>query len=324
MTNRAGFSVFLLALLLVGSTTTACAAVTTADRAPAPPGARVLTTRQVQGRTWDLTVDSPALGKAVNVRLLLPVRHDADPTRRWPVLYLLHGCCDDYLSWTRSTDIEPLSRNADLLVVMPEGGSVGFYSDWLQGPGWETFHTVELPALLAAGYRAGDRQAVAGVSMGGLGALDYAAHHPGRFTAAASFSGIVHTRLSEDVTQDYRGLLRSQGADPDALWGNPFSDVATWARHNPYDLAGALRGTRLFLSAGDGRPGPLDPPGDATAPADSIETSISAQNHALVERLRELGIAAQADLYAAGTHNWVYWQRELHRAWPLLTTGLLP
>jgi hypothetical protein len=75
---------------------------------------------------------------------------------------------------TRSTDIETLSRDADLLVVMPEGGSAGFYSDWLSGPRWETFHTEELPALLAAGYRAGDRQAVAGVSMGGLGALGYA------------------------------------------------------------------------------------------------------------------------------------------------------
>jgi diacylglycerol O-acyltransferase / trehalose O-mycolyltransferase len=312
---RIRFSVLVLVLLLGG-----CAAT-----APvAPPAARVLTARQVQGRAWDLTVDSPALGKAVNVRLLLPVRYDTDPARRWPVLYLLHGCCDDYLSWTRFTDIEPLSRGTDLLVVMPEGGSVGFYSDWLHGPGWETFHTIELPTLLTAGYRAGDRQAVAGVSMGGLGALDYAAHHPGRFTAAASLSGIVHTRLSEDVTQDYRGLLRSQGTDPDGLWGNQFSDVATWARHNPYDLADGLRGTRLFLSAGDGRPGPLDPPEAATAPVDSIEASISAQNHALVDRLGELGIAVQADLYTPGTHSWAYWQRELHRAWPLLTAGLVP
>ena len=31
------------------------------------------------------------------------------------LLYLLHGCCDDYLGWTRSTDIETLTRDADLL-----------------------------------------------------------------------------------------------------------------------------------------------------------------------------------------------------------------
>jgi len=38
-----------------------------------------------------------------------------------------------------------LSRDADLLVVMPEGGSAGFESDWLCGPRWETFHTEALP-----------------------------------------------------------------------------------------------------------------------------------------------------------------------------------
>jgi S-formylglutathione hydrolase FrmB len=35
---------------------------------------------------------------------------------------------------------------------MPEGGKVGFYSDWRSGPGWETFHTAELPNLLARQY----------------------------------------------------------------------------------------------------------------------------------------------------------------------------
>ena len=321
---RGGRGVLAAALVILGflGLASGCGAPQPAA-APAPPPdvARILGTRQVQGRAWDLTVHSPALGKAVNVRLLLPVRYDAAPDRRWPLLYLLHGCCDDYLSWTRSTDIETLSRDADLLVVMPEGGSAGFYSDWRSGPRWETFHTEELPALLAAGYRAGDRQAVAGVSMGGLGALGYAARHPGRFGAAASISGIVHTRLSEAVTQDYRGLVRQEtGADPDALWGNPVTAAANWARHNPYDLAPELRGTRVFLAAGDGKPGPLDAAGAATDP---IEVSIGAQNRAFAQHLQAVGTAATVDLYGAGTHNWVYWQRELHRAWPLLTADLL-
>jgi diacylglycerol O-acyltransferase/trehalose O-mycolyltransferase len=73
---------------------------------------------------------------------------------------------------------------------------VGFYSDWLDGPRREAFHTQELPRILAAEYRAKSRAAVAAVSMGCLGALDCAARHPGQYTAAASFSGIVHTRMS--------------------------------------------------------------------------------------------------------------------------------
>lgn len=320
---RGGRGVLAAGLILIGivGLVAGCGAPPPAPQpAPPPDAAHILGARQVQGRTWDLTVLSPALGKAVNVRLLLPVRYDAEPDRRWPLLYLFHGCCDDYLSWTRSTDIEALSRDADLLVVMPEGGSAGFYSDWISGPKWETFHTEELPALLTASYRAGDRQAVAGVSMGGLGALGYAARHPGRFTAAVSISGIVHTRLSPEVTQNYRGLVRQEtGVDPNALWGDPVSDAANWARHNPYDLAPDLRGTRVFVAAGDGRPGPLDAP---TATTDSIEVSIGAQNRAFVEHLKAVGVEATVDLYGAGTHNWVYWQRELHRAWPLLSAGL--
>jgi len=56
--------------------------------------------------------------------------------------------------------------------------------------------------------------AVAGASMGGLGALAYAARRPGLFRAAASFSGIVDTRLTPQEPMRYADLVRSQGEDP--------------------------------------------------------------------------------------------------------------
>jgi S-formylglutathione hydrolase FrmB len=273
----------------------------------------------VKGRTWDITVRSPAIGTDVHVRLLLPRRFTSAPARRWPALYLLHGCCDSYVSWTRSTDIERLSRDLDALVVMPDGGKAGFYSDWISGPHWETFHLQELPRLLKQRFRANDRRAVAGVSMGGLGALDYAARHPGMFTVAASFSGIVNTRLAPDESQAYLGLLQSQGQDPYGLWGDPVADVDVWRAHNPYDLAARLARTRLYVSAGSGRPGPLD---SADATTDQTEIAIRAENEVFVKRVRALHLDAQTDLYSPGTHNWVYWQRELHKAWPLLSDGL--
>ena len=82
-----------------------------------------------------------------------------------------------------------------MIIAMPEGGAVGFYSDWVDRAEWETFHTVELPGILAEKYRASSRQAIAGLSMGGLGALTYAARHPDHYAAVASFSGITHTAL---------------------------------------------------------------------------------------------------------------------------------
>jgi diacylglycerol O-acyltransferase/trehalose O-mycolyltransferase len=280
---------------------------------------RVVATTVLSARMRDLTVASPALGETVKVRLLLPVRYQARPGVRWPVLYLLHGCCDTYQSWTRSTDVEALTAHSDVLVVMPDGGKAGFYSDWLTGPRWETFHLAELRRILERDYRAGPVMAVAGASMGGLGALAYAARHPGLFRAAASFSGIVDTRLTPQEPMRYADLVRSQGEDPGHLWGDPRGDSAVWAAHNPYDLAPRLRGTQLFVAVGNGLPGPLDPAGTA---ASTIESSLAAENAALAQRLRALKIPAQFGFYGPGTHDWPYWQRDLHQAWPLLQHAL--
>ncbi len=287
---------------------------------PSPTGpARIVTTDPVADRQVDLTIASPAVGGEVKVRLLLPPGYREGDTKPRPVLYLLHGCCDTYVSWTRSTDIAELSAEADLIVAMPDGGPVGFYSDWRTGPAWERFHLTELPELLTQTYGADERRAVVGVSMGGLGALGYAARHPGMFRAAASFSGIVHTRRTPDTAQGYLGLVSSQGEDPYALWGDPDADVDVWREHNPYDLADRLAGTRVYLASGNGEPGSLDA---EDASIDGIEGEIGRQNTALARRLRSLRPRPTIDLYGSGTHNWVYWNRDLHKAWPLLSDAL--
>jgi alpha-glucoside transport system permease protein len=289
----------------------------------------VVATQTLGPRVRDLTIDSPALGRSAKVRLLLPRRFQAQPNRRWPVLWLLHGCCDTYQSWTRSTDVEELDGLADVLVVMPEAGQVGFYSDW-RSPGrdgpsrWETFHLTELRQLLERDWRAGNRRVVAGLSMGGLGAMAIAARHPGMFRAAASYSGLLHTRYQGDPLPGPRmiqDLLRDYDEDPDALWGDPRRHGDLWAAHNPYDLAPQLREVGLFVSVGNGQPGPLDGPA-TNGQLQQIEQALYPQNLAFVERLRQLGIPVRFDNYGPGIHNWPYWQRELHRSLPLLLEAL--
>ena len=177
---------------------------------------------------------------------------------------------------------------------MPDGGRAGFYSDWRDGPAWERFHLGELRRLLERRYRASDRRAVAGLSMGGFGAMSYAARHPGFFRAAASYSGLLDLRRSADDEGVVAGVTQSEGEDPGALWGDPDRDAARWKAHNPRDLAARLRGTRLFVSSGTGRPGPLDPRG---ASIDQIEPIVLRETGAFVVRLRALGIPARVDLY---------------------------
>ena len=288
-----------------------------------PPPARAATViheERIGPRVLDINIRSPALKSTPMVRLLTPESWARDAPRRWPVLFLLHGCCDAYDSWTRSTRVEQMPQLRGVLVVMPEGGPVGFYSDWLgsdgrRGPAWESFHLRELRRILERDYRAGEPQAVAGLSMGGLGAMSYAARHPGMFTAAASFSGLLHPLAD---TGFMTGLFGAFTPDPDAIWGDPRRNRDVWAAHDPTELARKLRGTRLFVSAGNGRPGPLD---DPYTPADDIEPTALRQSRAFVRRLHTEGIAAQVDFYGPGTHDWPYWERELRRALPTLLDG---
>jgi diacylglycerol O-acyltransferase / trehalose O-mycolyltransferase len=312
-TGRHAVAALAAALLLGAATGCSSAHPVKPNR---PPG-RIVQTTVISARERDLTITSSAVPGRVPVRLLLPADYTTQPARRWPVLMLLHGCCDTYISWTRSTDLEDLSASTPALIVMPAGGAVGFYSNWRKGPQWETFHLDVLLPLLAKYYRAGEVRAVAGLSMGGLGALDYAARHPGMFRAAASFSGVVDPRLDTSTESLYESLVAGTGAGPEDLWGNPTSDASEWAAHNPTDLAPKLRGTALFLSVGNGKPGPFDD--GARSPG---EARLYQQNLALRDRLRQLHIPFRGDFYGPGTHTWPYWQRELHRAWPMLIQAL--
>ncbi|HET9256022.1 MAG TPA: alpha/beta hydrolase family protein [Pseudonocardiaceae bacterium] len=276
---------------------------------------RVISVDAINDRTRDLVIDSPSIGR-VGVRLLLPVGFEAAPNRRWPVLYLLHGRNDPdtYRSWTRSTDVATLTAGLPLLVVMPDGGLEGYYSNWFnhgQGglPSWETFHLVELLTVLERDWRASDHRAVAGLSMGGLGAMLYAARSPHLFRAAASFSGILDT---------------SGWQFPPDLWGDRSRQADIWRQHNPIERMADLHGISLFVSYGNGDPGPLDVAETGSSVAGQIERTLVPGNATFVHRLNELGIRAEIDAYGPGTHSWPYWQRELHRALPGIMRALQP
>jgi len=292
-----------------------CATGNDSSTVPPRQPARVLSVNKITDRVRDLVMDSPSVG-TVTVRLLLPAGFQTAPHRRWPVLYLLHGANDPdtYQCWTRSTDVIALTAGPPLLIVMPEGGPQGYYSDWFKHgregpPAWETFHLVELRDVLHRDWRTSEQRAVAGLSMGGLGAMLYAAHWPHLFRAAASFSGILDTATWQP---------------PPQVWGDRSHHTDIWRRHNPLDRAADLRGISLFVSYGNRNPGPLDTGGTPAEEARQTERQLSPGNTAFVHRLRDLGIPATVDAYGPGTHSWPYWQRELHRALPEIMKALQP
>lgn len=110
-----------------------------------------------------------------------------------PVLYLLHGMSDDCTTWVRRTSIERYVAPLGLAVVMPQVQR-SYYSDEVYGGRYWTFLSEELPEIVHQFLRVSSRRQdtfVAGLSMGGYGALKWALRAPDRFAAAASLSGAL-------------------------------------------------------------------------------------------------------------------------------------
>jgi S-formylglutathione hydrolase FrmB len=254
------------------------------------------------------------------VRVLLPARYDSTRTSGYPVLYLLHGGFASYRDWTDRTDVAELTRGLDLIVVMPDGGSDGWYSDWADGSSqWESYHTGVLVRFVDATFNtAGDgHRAVAGSSMGGFGAMKYAARHPGLFQAAAAFSGAVDMRYGAPAT----GPVYEALTVPDGVWGDPIAHEDTWRANNPADLAASLAGTTLLLATGNGVPGGHYTP-DCEPFCTWIENLIWQMNLSFGRALDQATVPHTDLFYGPGEHDWPYWRDDLAWALPQLLSAI--
>lgn len=114
--------------------------------------------------------------------------------KKVPVLYLLHGGSDDQTIWQRRTSIERYAVAKGLAVVMP-ATDLGFYTDQKYGYDYYQYFSKELPELIAVFFpmisTKREDTFVAGLSMGGFGALKLGINCPERFSYAASLSGLV-------------------------------------------------------------------------------------------------------------------------------------
>ncbi len=138
------------------------------------------------------SVVSKALGMSTGLTVSIPAEGWKYPDG-FPVLYLLHGLSDNASNWARRSNIDLYAEEAGMVVIMPEVQR-SFYCDMQYGPAYFTYVADELPALCAAMLHLSDRREdtfVAGLSMGGYGALKVALSRPDRFEAVASFSGAL-------------------------------------------------------------------------------------------------------------------------------------
>ena len=136
------------------------------------------------------------------------------------MLYLLHGRSDDETAWLRWSAIERHVSELRLAVVMPNAGR-SFYTDQAVGYDYFTFISEELPSRDAGFFPLSSERAdtfVAGLSMGGYGALKWALGKPDAVAAAASLSGavdIVGRERDAEWLANHGSVERARAVDDD-------------------------------------------------------------------------------------------------------------
>lgn len=242
----------------------------------------------------------------LKARVHLPAGYDGE--RRFPVLYLLHGSGGTYEVWLRAHDAGPLLAELPAVVVMPEGGTNGFFANWWKGGrdaapqlAWERYHLDELMPLVEERLkiRPGRRwHAIFGFSMGANGAVRYAAQCGGCFGTAGSLSGAL------DLQDPSFALNCGGGNVVDTAWfgrrgaedhwcldtfGDPVANAFYWEAHNPIRLTANLRHVRVYVSHGNGVEDELE----KLDPCVFCEAQFAMMGARFVARAREDGVPVE-------------------------------
>ena len=162
-------------------------------------------------------LSSRLMGREVPFRVLLPGSYDTAGERRYPVVYLLHGLFGSFENWADKTRLVDHSARHEMIIVMPEGGN-GWYTDSAADPSakYESYIVKELLPEIDKRFRTiVDRRGrmIAGLSMGGYGAIKFGLKFPEFFNLAGSFSGALG---AASFTEAGRGAI---GKSIDGIFG---------------------------------------------------------------------------------------------------------
>jgi len=242
-------------------------------------------------------------GTTVKFNIILPGDY-ATSDRRFPVLYLLHGYTGHYSDWCEKTHIVDYAKPYEEIIVMPEGEN-GWYVNNYTNPKmqWEDNIIEDLIPYVDAHYRTvalrGGR-AIAGLSMGGYGAMFLGLKHHEMFAAVASLSGVVGSadmkRWDKPLTKNKQTIKENPGVQRTLL--DDFGPAKNPARKNedPFLLIRKLTPEncpQLYLAIGWG-------------------DSLLGENREFVALLAKLKMPYR---YAEvpGKHEWPVWDEEIQR-----------
>jgi S-formylglutathione hydrolase FrmB len=243
-----------------------------------------------------LSAPSKVLSHPVAYCVILPPGYDAEKTRRYPVLYLLHGLGDNEQVLIHSggfnlvQDLWERRQLGEFLIVTPDGGS-SFYINSRDGRlRYEDFFLQEFLPQIEKRYRTQSGRAcrgIAGISMGGYGALHLAFRHPELFSSVGTHSAALLEKLPRVTVSDSRQTARSRIFGD--VFGSPL-DPAFWKQNDPLTIVRTARlaGLHIYFDCGS-----------------EDDYGFDAGAVVLDKTLRSRHISHEFHLYPGG-HNWVY------------------
>ena len=261
-----------------------------------------------------LSVKSQILNKNAEYSIYLPPDYEIS-SRRYPVLYLLHGYSDDETGWTQFGEVKAIADRqlakeemTSMIIVMPDAGVSWYMNSYDNKVLFEDYFIKEFIPHIDATFRTRtDRQyrAVAGLSMGGLGTLLMAMKHPDLFSAAAPLSAAVWTDAEITGIPDANwsrgiGLVYGKELKGKERLGIHYQKNSAIALVNSLK-ADELKKVRYYIDCGD---------------KDFLIKGNMALHAALIDkeiphefRVRE------------GIHDWTYWRTALPEVFRFITTS---
>jgi S-formylglutathione hydrolase FrmB len=210
------------------------------------------------GRVECNSLPSKILSRSVAYCVVLPPSFDTDKARQFSILYFLHGLGDNEQffvhsgAWNLAEDMRARGELKDYLIATPDGDA-SFYINSKDGKNrYEDFLLEEFFPSIEKRYRVAPgrgHRAIAGISMGGYGALHLAFRHPQLFVSVSAHSAALIEKLPAFLGPAPMSM-RSRVLG--AVFGSP-PDPAFWERNSPNALAGTanLTGLKIYFDCGD-------------------------------------------------------------------------